>query len=168
MWNSYLYRNCGSPVEGAFCAKCGTPMAAGAAPSPAAQYGGQAAQSTPAPQAQAGGLTDNVASAIAYFLGFITGIIFLVLAPYNQSKTVRFHAFQSIFMSIGVFIAGIALSIISTIFFAISFWLGSLFGLIHLLFGLGVFILWLFMMFKAYQGQKVMLPIIGALAEKQA
>ena len=43
------------------------------------------------------GMTDNVASALCYALGFITGILFLVLAPYNQNRMVRFHAFQSIF-----------------------------------------------------------------------
>jgi hypothetical protein len=48
------------------------------------------------PPAAAGGMTDNVASALCYVLGLITGILFLVLSPYNQNKTVRFHAFQSI------------------------------------------------------------------------
>jgi uncharacterized membrane protein len=126
--------------------------------------GGQGAQQ----QAATGGLTENVASALCYLLGFITGIIFLVVAPYNQNRIVRFHAFQSIFLSVAIFAISIALTIVSTIFFAISFWLGSLFGLVHLVFGLGIFILWLYMMWKAYQGEKVVLPVVGPLAEKQA
>ena len=59
------------------------------------------------------GLSQNVASALCYVFGLVTGIIFLVLAPYNQDKTIRFHAFQSIFMHVGIIILFIALGIIS-------------------------------------------------------
>jgi len=157
-------RNCGAPVEGQFCGKCGAPMAAptGGAPGPAP--GGQ----VPPPPPASSGLTDNVASALCYLAGFITGIIFLVVAPFNQNKAVRFHAFQSIFLNVAVIVVGIALSVFSSIMFAISWALGSLVGLINLVFGLAVFLLWLYMMWKAYQNQKVVLPIIGPLAEKQA
>jgi len=82
--------SCGAPVEGKFCAKCGAPMGA-AVPPPGA-----------APGVAAAGMTDNAASALCYVLGLITGILFLVLAPYNQNKTIRFHAFQSIFLSIAL------------------------------------------------------------------
>ncbi len=157
-------KNCGSPVEGQFCAKCGTPLAESGAPSTP----GQPPVQTPASPAAAGGLTENIASALCYLLGFLTGIIFLVLAPYNQIRTVRFHAFQSIFLSVAVFVISIALGIVSTIFFAVSFWLGTLFGLVQLLFGLAVFLLWLYMMWKSYQNEKVVLPVVGPLAEKQA
>ena len=157
-------RNCGAPVEGQFCGKCGAPMAAptGGAPGPAP--GGQ----VPPPPPASSGLTDNVASALCYLAGFITGIIFLVVAPFNQNKAVRFHAFQSIFLNVAVIVVGIALSVFSSIMFAISWALGSLVGLINLVFGLAVFLLWLYMMWKAYQNEKVVLPIIGPLAEKQA
>lgn len=79
---------CGSAVEGQFCAKCGSRV--GAAPSVAS---GPAMQSS-------GTMTDNVASALCYVLGLITGIIFLVLAPYNKNRSIRFHAFQSIFLHV--------------------------------------------------------------------
>jgi len=159
-------RNCGAPVEGQFCGKCGASMAAptGGAPGPAP--GGQVPPPPPPPATS--GLTDNVASALCYLAGFITGIIFLVLAPYNQNKTVRFHAFQSIFLNVAVIVVAIALSVLSAIMFAISWALGSLVSLIHLVFGLAVFLVWLYMMWKAYQNEKVVLPIIGPLAEKQA
>ena len=45
-------------------------------------------------------MTDNMAGALCYLFGFITGILFLVLAPYNQNRDIRFHAFQSIFLNI--------------------------------------------------------------------
>jgi uncharacterized membrane protein len=136
----------------------------GGAPGPAP--GGQVPPPPPPPATS--GLTDNVASALCYLAGFITGIIFLVLAPYNQNKTVRFHAFQSIFLNVAVIVVAIALSVLSAIMFAISWALGSLVSLIHLVFGLAVFLVWLYMMWKAYQNEKVVLPIIGPLAEKQA
>ncbi len=50
-------------------------------------------------------MTDNMAAALCYALGFITGILFLVLAPYNQNREIRFHAFQSIFLNIAWFVA---------------------------------------------------------------
>ncbi|HEU0141096.1 MAG: hypothetical protein KJZ78_13990 [Bryobacteraceae bacterium] len=109
-----------------------------------------------------------MAAALCYLLGFITGIIFLVIEPYNRNKTVRFHAFQSIFVSIGVFVISVAIGILAMMFYAISFWLGSLVGMLQLVLGLGFFILWLYMMWKAYQNERVVLPVVGPLAEKQA
>ena len=34
-------------------------------------------------------MADNVASALCYVLGFITGIIFLVLTPYNKNSAIE-------------------------------------------------------------------------------
>ncbi|MFB3827480.1 MAG: DUF4870 domain-containing protein [Bryobacteraceae bacterium] len=110
----------------------------------------------------------NAASALAYVLGLITGILFLVIAPYNKDRTVRFHAFQSIFLNVAWIVVWIVLSVISGILMTITWALVALFSLIHLLVGLGFLVLWIFMIVKAYQGQKVVLPIIGPLAEKQA
>ncbi len=113
-------------------------------------------------------MTDNIAGALCYLVGFITGILFLVLAPYNQNRNVRFHAFQSIFLSV----AWIALEIVAAIFTAVLIHipiLGPLMsGLIYLAIGLGALIVWLYMMFKTYNGEKIVLPVIGPLAEKQA
>ena len=55
---------------------------------------------TPAPLPAAAGLTPNVAGALAYLVGFITGILFLVLDPFKTDRFVRFHAFQSIFLNL--------------------------------------------------------------------
>src|SRR5579871_190517 len=86
---------CGSNVEGRFCAKCGSAVDAGA---PA--YGAGAPMPPPPPGAVAGaGMQENVAAALCYALGFITGIIFLVLEPYNRNRNIKFHAWQSIFLS---------------------------------------------------------------------
>jgi len=106
-------------------------------------------------------LTDNVACALCYALGLITGILFLVLAPYNQNRKIRFHAFQSIFLHAAFIVVWIALLFLA----AIS---GGLLIFVSPLIWLGFFVLWLVMIIKAYQDQKLVLPIIGPLAEKQA
>jgi hypothetical protein len=48
-------------------------------------------------------LDTNLAAALAYLAGFVTGIAFLVLNPYKSNSFVRFHAFQSILFNVCVF-----------------------------------------------------------------
>ncbi len=113
-------------------------------------------------------MTDNMAAALCYLFGFITGILFLVLAPYNQNREIRFHAFQSIFLSIVWIALEIVAAIVSAILIHIPI-LGALISvLMYLALGLGAFLLWLYMMFKTYNNQKIVLPVIGPIAEKQA
>ena len=138
--------SCGAPIEGRFCAKCGA-VAGGPAPIAAA------------------GLTDNVAGALCYLAGFITGILFLVLAPYSQNRAIRFHAFQSIFLNLAAILCSIVLSVLLGM---LSF-LGGVFAFFFgPLLWLAFVALWLYMMFSTYQGKTVVLPVIGELAQKQA
>jgi uncharacterized membrane protein len=133
-----------------------------------AQGGGGYAPPPAAPVAQSAGMEENVASALCYLVGWITGVLFLVLAPYNQNRTVRFHAFQSIFLNVGMIVVWIGLGIVSAIIIHIVPLIGILFTLIYGVFGLAMFCLWLFLMYKAYNKEKFVIPIIGPLAEKQA
>ena len=112
--------------------------------------------------ATAGGLTDNVAGMLAY-VTFIPAIIFLVIEPYNRSRFIRFHAFQSIFLAVAMIAISIGLSVFS--FIPV---LGLILLPLHLLIWLGLFVLWIVLLLKANQGQMWKLPIIGDLAEKQA
>jgi uncharacterized membrane protein len=108
------------------------------------------------------GMSDNTAAGLCYVLGFITGILFLVIAPYNQNKKIRFHAFQSIFFSVAAFAIRIILSIV---FGAIGLWtMFTLMSLISLVF----FVIWLYLLISAFQGKDVVLPVIGPLAQQQA
>ena len=78
--------NCGSQVDGRFCPKCGAAIAGGAGPAaPPPSVPNPGARRLTAAAAPAG-LTENVACALCYVLGLITGILFLVLAPYNQNR----------------------------------------------------------------------------------
>jgi uncharacterized membrane protein len=93
-------------------------------------------------------LDENVASALSYVLGWITGLIFFLLE--KENKVVRFHAMQSIIVFGALSIIG-ALPFIWTV--------GWLIG------ALG-FVLWIILIIKAYQGGIYKLPIAGDLAEK--
>ncbi len=149
---------CGAQVaEGtSFCGSCGNAMGAGGS-APAA--GGGAAA----------GLSTNVVCALAYVLGLITGIIFLVLDPYKNDRKVRFHCFQSIFFHLGVIGIFIALAIVSSILRMIGGgFLSLLIMPLDLLVWLGSLCAWIFLMFKAYNGEDFQLPVIGPLAAKQA
>ena len=167
---------CGAPVpEGArFCNKCGTPLVptqpqAGTAP--AAQYPpppnyqqtsgfGQYPYQQPYQAAPStGNLKSNIGALLCYPLSFVTGIIFLVLTPYNRDRFIKFHAYQSIFFFIALFIASIAFRIFLPRPLEVP-----LLGLLRLLF----LAVTGFLMYKAYQGERFKLPIVGDLAEQQA
>jgi uncharacterized membrane protein len=100
------------------------------------------------------GLQQNVAGLLCYVLGWITGIIFLVLEPEN--KFVRFHAVQSIVV-FGIY----------TLASAVFGWIPFIGWVITSILAIIAFILWIILMVKAYQGQLFKLPVSGTIAENQ-
>ncbi len=148
-----------------FCISCGTQLPEGAhnCPSCGAAVTGTGPATVVTPTAASpSGLTDNVVGLLAY-ITIIPAIIFLVIEPYNRSRFVRFHCFQSIFFHVAVFIIWIILGVIASLPV-----LGWATFLIWPLVGLGFLVLWVLMLVKAYGGQMWKLPVIGDLAEKQA
>jgi len=111
-------------------------------------------------------MSDNAASALCYVFGWITGLIFILIAPYNQNRVVRFHAFQSIFMNIAIIACYIGIAILMFILAVIH--LGFLALILYPVLLVGIFVLWICMIVFAYQGKQTVLPIIGPLALKQA
>jgi uncharacterized membrane protein len=110
------------------------------------------------------GLAPNVAGALAYVLGPLTGILFLVIEKDN--RFVRFHAAQSIVVGIALIILDIALMILSTVLAVVPI-IGWIIGiLLSLGLGLGSFILWLVLMYRAYQGREWEVPFAGAQARR--
>jgi uncharacterized membrane protein len=110
------------------------------------------------------GIEPNVAAALSYILGLITGVVFLVLEKDN--RFVRFHAAQSIAVSVIIIAVSIAVSLVSGIlaFIPILGWVVVLVLTLGLTFG--TFILWLLLMWRAYQGEEWELPIAGGFARK--
>jgi len=100
------------------------------------------------------GIDENLEAVLCYIVAWVTGIIFLVLE--KENKFVRFHAMQSLVTFVVLFIAGMVAPIIPIIG-----------GIISLLISPLVIILWLFMMYKAYQGEMYKLPYVGDFSEEQ-
>jgi uncharacterized membrane protein len=140
----------------AFCNSCGAQIPDGTTTCQACSSRAAAAP------AAASGMTDNVAGMLAY-VTFIPAIIFLATAPYNQSRFVRFHSYQSIFFCVAVIAIKVVLSILTFVPFLILI-TGPLFMLV----ALGALIVWIILLLKANQGQMFKLPVIGDLAQQQA
>jgi uncharacterized membrane protein len=145
-----LCPKCGAPSTGAFCVACGTPIPA------------------PPKPPKAPDLPENFACLLCYALWTLTGVLFLLLAPYNKSKLVRFHAWQSITMGVILFAAWFVILFIAAILRLLP-WIGVPLALLLVnLFGLVMVGVWLLMMFKAYQGGSLDLPFVSRFAHKQA
>jgi uncharacterized membrane protein len=100
------------------------------------------------------GLDARFEATLAYLLGFLTGIAFLALE--KRSRFVRFHAMQSTMTFGGIFVVLVVLQVIPI--------LGRLLGVLVWLVAL---VLWIHLMYRAYQGERYKLPYVGDLAEEQ-
>jgi uncharacterized membrane protein len=121
-------------------------------------------------------LEENLASALCYVLAWVTGIIFFFLE--KENKTVRFHAMQSILTFLPLTILGWLVGWIGAP--SVSYGGYGLYGtgvnynpgipaliwVSYIIYAITV-ILWLILMFKAYQGEKFKVPVVGDIAEKQ-
>lgn len=163
---------CGADVAGVrFCPKCGAPVGAadagGTAPEPggysAPEPGGSPAGSYSGAQTDAG-LSDNAAGALAYFT-IIPAIIFLVVDPFKNRRFVRFHSFQCLFLCAAAFVFWMVFAMLGMV---LGFFTGGiLLGMLSFLVQIALFVVWLIVVIKAYQGQEFKLPVIGDLAAKQ-
>jgi uncharacterized membrane protein len=138
---------CGAtmPDEAAFCPGCGCRMMVVA-------------------PIVSGSLNDNLLAALAY-ITFVPAIFFLLREPFKSNPFIRFHAMQSVFLSVSAVMVGIGLKILSYVLGLIP-WLGHLLVLLTaLVVSIGWVILWLVAMIKALQGERFHVPLIGGLAE---
>ncbi len=118
------------------------------------------------------GLEENIAALLAYILGWISGLVFLLIE--KDSKLVRFHAMQSIILNVCAIVIYVVFWVISLILMVIVsqvsgalssiVWLLSL--LVFLAVGAVVVVAWVMCLIKAYQSQFFKLPVIGNFAEK--
>jgi len=153
---------CGNEIQAnaQFCPNCGQPQAGIPKQAPSYQPGAGA------------GMSENVAAALSYVLGWLTGIIFFLI---DKRPYVRFHAAQSIVTFGGLHI----IRIVVGIFFGVGWRFGgyrhygawggfgigiALFGLLGLL----TLVLWIVCIIKAAQGDRFMVPIAGPIAQNLA
>lgn len=96
------------------------------------------------------GLDKNIVAMLCYVGVWVTGLIFLLIE--KDDKEIRFHAMQSL-MAFGI------LTLVP--FVPIVGWILSPLTMI------ASFIVWVVSVYKAYQGEKFKLPVVGNWAESQ-
>ena len=153
-----------------FCRSCGSPtgLEVGISAPPAES---SAAVAVMPSHGETGSKTmdTNLAGALAYLAGFITGIVFLVIDPYKSNSFVRFHAFQSIFFNVAWVAFWIVWTILSAVLTPLTAGIAGLLALpLMLIFVLAGFGIWAFLMYQAYQQKLFKLPIVGKIAAEQA
>ena len=152
------------------CPKCGNALA------PDARFCNKCGQEQPAASVQPStasqsGLSENAAATLSYVLGWLTGIIFYLV---DRRPYVRFHAAQSIVTFGGLHI----IRAIVGMMFGVGWWFGGWGGPHFGTFGAGIallailgllsFVLWIVCMFKAFQGERFMVPYAGEIAANLA
>jgi uncharacterized membrane protein len=104
-------------------------------------------------------------AALAYLGFFVTGVIFLFVEPYNQDEFVRFHARQSIAFTIAWFAAYIVFSVFIAV---MPHPIAVLIGLVASLTYIGFAVLWVFLMYKAYNGERYRIPELADVVDQVA
>jgi uncharacterized membrane protein len=102
------------------------------------------------------GVDENVAGALAYALGWVTGLA--LLATEHENRYVRFHALQStiVFGALcALWFVGLSIPVLGWILSFIVIPPVSA-------------IIWLLMLLKAYQGERYKQPIAGDIADQRS
>ena len=108
------------------------------------------------------GLTPRGASILCYvpWLGWIVAVYLLATSRFKSERTVRFHAYQGLYLFVvwmlSHWVAGIWVRLI---FGGHGFPIGSLIE------G-ALLVVWIFMLVKTSSGERYSLPLVGELAER--
>ena len=163
MAGKYFCEGCGAEMDLSIDNKC---PACGRVANPSQKSSSTTTTTSESYDKATFGLDQNVASALCYVLGWLTGILFILVE--KENKVVRFHAMQSIivFLSLGIlgWIIG-AMFMGSGGYYYSSSW-GFWSMVTSLIFVIEI-ILWLVLIIKAYQGETFQVPIAGQIAAKQ-
>jgi len=108
-------------------------------------------------------LSDNAAGGLAY-ITIIPAIVFLIVEPYKKSSFVRFHAWQSIFFYVAWAVVHILVEFVQNLVPTVVFLTLTLWQFVDLAF----FVILVIVFINAFNGKRITLPIIAALAEQQA
>ena len=103
----------------------------------------------------------NIVAALSYVLGFITGIVILLVE--KDDKFIRFHAMQSITVTGSLFLLNIALGLILRPLGILD----VLAGMLNILFWFLILLVIIISFVRTYQGKLFKWPIVGAFSERQ-
>jgi uncharacterized membrane protein len=107
----------------------------------------------------------NIIAALSYLLGFVTGLIFLYVEPYNQDEYVRFHARQSI----GFSVAWFAINVIVGVFIAVlPQFLSVILNFLLTIVNIALAVYWIVLMYKAYNGERYRIPELADIVDSIA
>jgi uncharacterized membrane protein len=122
----------------------------------------------------AGGLEPNVLAALSYVLGALTGLVVYLLE--RDDEFVRFHAAQSVVVSVALFGVSVAFTVFQTALFGVGFvdpagfvlWslLSLVFALVGIVLWLGAFAAWVYLIVRAYQGRTPRVPVAAGFADR--
>lgn len=151
---------CGNQVAptAAYCGSCG-------ARQPGVPAGGYGPAATPPPATGEDwllSLSPGTASLLCYipFVGWVAALVFLATRRFQNDATVRFHAFQGLYLFVAWLLVDIALGV--TFGFTAALTRRSITGLLKLSILGG----WIYMLVKTAQGVHVRLPFLGELADR--
>lgn len=114
------------------------------------------------------GIAYNIAALLSYILWPVACIFFLLVAPYNRNRFVRFHAFQALFLGFAGIVVAVALQIMTSILALIPVigWLID--GLLWIAYGMAIVMLVVMLTYKAYNGEQYGVAVIGNLARRES
>src|SRR5260370_33142093 len=111
----------------------------------------------------------NIIAALTYLLGFVTGLIFLYLEPYNEDEFIRFHARQSIGFSVAWFAIGVVFGVFIAV---LPHGLGALLNFVLTLIHIALAVFWVVLMYKANNAERYRIPhlpdIVATIADRPA
>ena len=157
---------CGNQVTDSdvFCAKCGSRQGLPGNAAPGSSRAGRAGRKPLDFNEALGGISPRVASLLCYIpvIGWIASIVVLAAERFRRDRTVRFHAFQGLYLFVAWLIVENAVG--PALHWSIPFGDGrhGIEGMLKLAL-IGV---WIFMMVKTSHEELFRLPILGELAER--
>ena len=108
-------------------------------------------------------LRSPILGAVAY-VGLVPAIVFLLIPALRESRFLRFHSWQSILFTLASIVLGLIFRLLYAIFSVFPVFGLLIAWLVAGVGSLGLFTLWLVLVVKAAQGQKLELPFLGPLA----
>ncbi len=152
--------NCGSMVTAndRFCGRCGAPQPSVGAGTGSGAAGARASRSWQ--ETAAAGFSNQTASTLCYVpvVGWIAGLLVLATERFRQERTVRFHAFQGLYL----FVTWLLVDLITDNFFRAA----SELRFVPNPFKLALIGTWIYMLIQTNQGRLIKLPVVGEIAER--
>lgn len=113
--------------------------------------------------ASSGGSEDRLLAALCYIITILVPL-FVIFTDKKSNKFLAFHAWQSLLLTVVMFVVFAGLSMVVMVLTMVTGFGGICLMPVYFV----PLVVFLFIAWKAYQGEKYMLPTLGEYAEKQA